>query len=138
MADFKDLLKMALQPVLVAGAAGYGARYANTRYKWGINPWIAGIVGAGVGYVVGRQVQSYLAPPPAPAPVAQVAPQGPPRVELQFPSEEGAYQLSPGQPEAPQAAPQATDAEDPPEGIFSGAGFADGELDFGSGEGDPN
>ena len=148
MADVKDLLKMLAQPVLIAGAAGFGGRWANNKYKMGLNPWIAGVGGAAIGYVIGKGLQSWInkpaaAPPALPA-EQQAAMQGPPRHrEFQFgeparalpppsPAEYNTQYVPASETLQPKPDPGPPELDEVPDGIFTGAGAADfDDGDFG-------
>lgn len=110
----KDLLKLIFNPLVMAAAGGYGGKYANEKYKLKMNGVLAGVVGAGVGYLIGKGITDMLYPK---APVT-TAPQqlegdhppmlAPHDVELNFQNQVPA--LPPGPGEAPRA-PQEDDSQ---------------------------
>jgi hypothetical protein len=138
--DTKEILRLISHPMLMAAAGGWGGKYANDRYKMKMNPWIAGLGGAALGYVVGKGIQGMI---PAPAPVEtqnQVAPppprqptmdlsfddNGPPR-QLPAPPQYQPYQQSPVESQNV-AMEEGNGVSDEAGGIFEG-GFGTGLTD---------
>lgn len=133
--DVKEILRLALHPMLLAAAGGYGGKYANSKYKMKINPWLAGLGGAAIGYVVGKGIQGMLPVPAtqqvqAPQPQAQA--QGmTPTLDLSFGGEPAPRQLPPPQVVQPPQVQQVQQeqhagngsADDSGGGIFAG-GFS--------------
>lgn len=152
MADMKDLLKMLASPVLIAGAAGFGGRWANKKWSVGLNPWVAGVGSAAIGYLLGKGIQGMLEDKPAPAPAPEALPAAPQEAvqglpgELEFnfnearqlsaahtptPAEYNTQYVPASQTLAPRPDAGPPELDEMPEGVFTGAGFADFDDDEG-------